>query len=77
MRELENAVEHTLVLCRDDLIRVEDLPEHLIPLGNHASMPAGLTLHDIEKMAILPSPATQKKQKGRIFNINYLSYDLI
>jgi len=52
VRELENAVEHAFILCRDDIIRVEDLPEHLIPLGKPASMPAGLTLQDIEKMAI-------------------------
>jgi transcriptional regulator with PAS, ATPase and Fis domain len=53
VRELENAVEHAFVLCRDDIIRIEDLPEHLIPVGSVISMMAGQTLQDIEKTAIL------------------------
>jgi PAS domain S-box-containing protein len=53
VRELENAIEHAFVLCRDDIIRIEDLPERLIPIGNSMSLPAGLTLQDIEKSAIL------------------------
>jgi PAS domain S-box-containing protein len=52
-RELENAVEHAFVLCRDDIIRMEDLPEHLIPAGSALSPIAGLMLQDIEKAAIL------------------------
>jgi PAS domain S-box-containing protein len=62
VRELKNAVEHAFVLCRDDIIRVEDLPEHLIPLGNQPSMPAGVTLQDIEKMAILQA---LRRNQGR------------
>jgi sigma-54 dependent transcriptional regulator, acetoin dehydrogenase operon transcriptional activator AcoR len=53
VRELENAVEHAFVLCRDDTIRIEDIPEHLIPAGSVISMMAGQTLRDIEKAAIL------------------------
>jgi PAS domain S-box-containing protein len=53
VRELENAIEHAFVLCRDDIIRIEDLPEGLIPIGNPISLPAGLSLQDVEKTAIL------------------------
>jgi len=30
VRELENAIEHAIVMCDGDMIRVEHLPEHLI-----------------------------------------------
>jgi PAS domain S-box-containing protein len=53
VRELENAIEHAFILCRGDFIRVEDLPEHLVPHGDLVSMPAGMTLQDMEKAAIL------------------------
>jgi PAS domain S-box-containing protein len=53
VRELENAIEHAFILCRDDIIRIEDLPERLIPIGHPVSLPGGLTLQDIEKTAIL------------------------
>jgi len=53
VRELENAIEHAFILCREDFIRVEDLPEHLIPRGDPVSMPAGMSLQDIEKAGII------------------------
>jgi PAS domain S-box-containing protein len=53
VRELENAIEHAFILCREDFIRIDDLPEHLIPRGGHVSMPAGMSLQEIEKAAIL------------------------
>jgi PAS domain S-box-containing protein len=53
VRELENAIEHAFVLCRDDLIRIEDLPEHLHPDGNAAGVSIGGSLQDVEKAAIL------------------------
>jgi DNA-binding NtrC family response regulator len=53
VRELENAIEHAFILCRGDFIRVEDLPEHLVPHGDLVGNPAGMTLQDIEKAAIL------------------------
>ncbi|MFZ0131047.1 MAG: sigma 54-interacting transcriptional regulator [Desulfobacterales bacterium] len=53
VRELENAVEHAFVLCRDDRIRIEDLPEHLHPARNAAVVSNDVTLKDIEKAAII------------------------
>jgi PAS domain S-box-containing protein len=52
VRELENAIEHAFVLCRDEIIRADDLPEHLIPAGD-PPMPTGLTLKEVERSAIL------------------------
>jgi PAS domain S-box-containing protein len=62
VRELENAIEHAFVLCRDDLIGLEDLPEHLVPAGEQLSMPAGLTLQGIEKTAIIEA---LRRHRGR------------
>jgi len=31
VRELENAIEHAFVLCQSDLVRLQDLPDRLIP----------------------------------------------
>lgn len=53
VRELENAVEHAFVLCRHDVIRLEDLPEHIMPAGNQAARPEALTLQDVERWAII------------------------
>lgn len=52
VRELENAIEHAFVLCRGDLIGLEDLPEHL-HLPDHTAAPDGKRLQDSEKAAIL------------------------
>jgi PAS domain S-box-containing protein len=55
VRELENAVEHAFILCREDFIRLEDLPGHLQPAAKPLASPEGKTLRDIEKAAILHS----------------------
>jgi DNA-binding NtrC family response regulator len=52
VRELENAIEYAFVLCRDEIIRMEDLPEHLIPAGDPA-VPVATTLKEIERSAIV------------------------
>ncbi|MFO7708272.1 MAG: sigma 54-interacting transcriptional regulator [Desulfobacterales bacterium] len=52
VRELENAIEHAFVLCREEIIRLEDLPEHLHPVGNAAAASNGMRLQEIEKAAI-------------------------
>jgi PAS domain S-box-containing protein len=53
VRELENAIEHAFVLCREDFIRVDDLPDHLVPRGIQVCVPAGMTLQAIERSAIV------------------------
>ncbi len=53
VRELENAIEHAFVLCRDDIIRVKDLPESLVPEPAGLGLKTGSTLREIERAAIL------------------------
>jgi PAS domain S-box-containing protein len=73
VRELENAIEHAFVLCREDLIRIEDLPEHLIPSGDHVNLPAGVTLRDVEKAAILQT--LQRNQGKKVAAARELGID--
>ncbi len=62
VRELENAIEHAFVLCRDDIIRLEDLPDHLAPAVQRPCAFMEGTLKDIERSAILQ---TLKRHKGK------------
>ena len=39
VRELENVIEHAFILCREDLIRLEDLPLHLQSTAHPARRP--------------------------------------
>jgi len=52
IRELENAIEHAFVLCREDIIRVACLPDHIPPSTALKPILPGLTLKEIEKRAI-------------------------
>jgi len=53
VRELENAIEHAFVLCRQDVIGTEHLPEQIQPLSDTCPEPDGTTLKEIEKAAII------------------------
>jgi PAS domain S-box-containing protein len=55
VRELENAIEHAFVLCRDGLIGLAHLPEHMHPRGGFLAKADGLSLRELEKQAILRS----------------------
>jgi PAS domain S-box-containing protein len=55
IRELENAIEHAFVLCRDDWIGMEHLPERMRPLSHEAIVSTGLTLKEIERQTIRQS----------------------
>jgi len=52
IRELENAVEHAFVICREDIIRVACLPDHVLPPTALDPIMPGLTLKEIERHAI-------------------------
>jgi transcriptional regulator with PAS, ATPase and Fis domain len=52
IRELENAIEHAFVLCREELIQLPHLPERLWPKNGAIVVPTDLTLKEIEKHAI-------------------------
>jgi sigma-54 dependent transcriptional regulator, acetoin dehydrogenase operon transcriptional activator AcoR len=73
VRELENAIEHAFVLCREEFIQVDDLPEHFIPHADHVSMPAGMTLLDVEKAAILQ--ALQRNRGKKVATARELGID--
>jgi PAS domain S-box-containing protein len=73
VRELENAIEHASVLCREDMIRLRNLPAHLIPAGDTVILPKGLTLKEIEKRAILQ--ALQRNNWKRVKTARELGID--
>ncbi|MEM7448693.1 MAG: sigma-54 dependent transcriptional regulator [Myxococcota bacterium] len=54
VRELENAIERAVVLCGTDTIEVEDLPPFYAthPPGSRAAFVPGMTMHDLERVAI-------------------------
>ena len=73
VRELENAIEHAFVLCRGDIIGLEDLPETVIPAINHMAVPSGLSLQEIEKTAILQ--ALQRHRGKKVATARELGID--
>ena len=52
VRELENAIEHAFVLCRQDVISTEHLPEQIQPFAGTCPETRGTTLKEIERAAI-------------------------
>jgi PAS domain S-box-containing protein len=73
VRELENAVEHAFVLCQNDLVRLQDLPDRLIPESDSILVPTGLTLKEIEKRTI--EQALQKNQWKKMVTALELGID--
>jgi PAS domain S-box-containing protein len=55
IRELENAIEHSFVLCRCGMIGLNHLPEQVRPHGESLLPVGGLNLRDHEKQVILNS----------------------
>jgi len=53
IRELENAIEHAFVLCREDIIGLSYLPEPLQSAIGTGKLTSGVTLKEIERLAIL------------------------
>ncbi len=53
IRELENAIEHAFVLCREDMISISCLPEHVLPPAALEPIALELTLKEMEKRAIM------------------------
>ena len=55
VRELENAMERAVVLCKDKLIREEDLPDPVFkdgPGGGSITLPMGISMEDMEKLLL-------------------------
>jgi two-component system response regulator HydG len=77
IRELENAVERALLLCRSEHITPEDLPPHVQGAENGAqsmvSVPFGMPLKDVEREVILQTLADtegNRTQTARILGIS-------
>jgi len=73
IRELENAIEHAFVLCLGDLIRLQHLPDRLIPEESSMLVPTGLTLREIERHSI--QQALQRNQWKRMATASELGID--
>ena len=52
IRELENIMQHTFVLCRGDIIRESHLPRELVTVIESDNMPVPLTLRSVEKRTV-------------------------
>ena len=73
IRELENAIEHAFVFCRDDLIHLHYLPDHIIPKDGFMLDSKGLTLMEFEKYTI--QQALQRNQWKKMATARELSID--
>jgi transcriptional regulator with PAS, ATPase and Fis domain len=65
IRELENTIEHAFVMCREEFIRREFLPERILPQNKHVQNPPSLVLKDIEKQAIAAALERNQWNKSR------------
>jgi PAS domain S-box-containing protein len=73
IRELENAIEHAFVLCKEELIRLQYLPDKLLSEINAMFATDGTTLKDIEKNAIIQ--ALQRNNWKKVTTAKELGID--
>jgi PAS domain S-box-containing protein len=73
VRELENAIEHAFVLCRGELIRLQHLPERLVPENGTMLLPTGLTLKEVERHTV--HQALERNQWKRMTTARELGID--
>lgn len=73
IRELENAIEHAFVLCAEALIRPVHLPATIQPARRLEELPVGMTLADIERLAILK--ALERNQWRKVATARELGID--
>lgn len=64
IRELENAIEHAIILCKEDLIHLQCLPDKVLSTINAIFSKDGTTLKDIEKNAIVQALQRNNWKKG-------------
>jgi PAS domain S-box-containing protein len=73
VRELENAIEHAFILCKGELIRLQHLPESVVPVNDTMLLPTGLTLKEVEGHAVLQ--ALERNQWKRMATARELGID--
>ena len=66
VRELENAIEHAFILCRNDVIRAEELPSSLVADQMPLRLPGGTTLKEIERSAIIQMLRSHKGKRMEV-----------
>ena len=72
VRELQNCIENMVVTARSDKLDVEDIPAHLQISADHAGIPVGMTMREIEEQAIretLDSVGGNRKQAAEVLGI--------
>jgi transcriptional regulator with PAS, ATPase and Fis domain len=66
VRELENIIEHAMVLCRGDLIELHHLPPDLLPDSQEQPLhSAPVTLESVEKLLITNALKRNRGHRGR------------
>jgi transcriptional regulator with PAS, ATPase and Fis domain len=76
VRELRNLVERMVLVCSDEIITAEDLPEKIVGmkiLSNSVQVPVGISLAESEKLLIhhtLESVDNNKSAAARILGIS-------
>lgn len=73
VRELENAIEYAFVLCDEELIRLNFLPERLHPENPAVLQSTGLTLREAEKNII--QRALERNQWKKVATARELGID--
>jgi hypothetical protein len=64
VRELENAIEHAFVICQDQLIRIQHLPERIIPVRGSLAITDGLTAQRSRKTGDHGGSAKEPEQNN-------------
>ena len=61
-----NAIEHAFILCRNDVIRAEELPSSLVADQMPLRLPGGTTLKEIERSAIIQMLRSHKGKRMEV-----------
>jgi DNA-binding NtrC family response regulator len=76
VRELKNVIERSVVICQDEVIGPESLPERLSPqqaVRSHITIPVGSSTHEAERLLILQTLASVGNNKSKAARILGLS----
>jgi DNA-binding NtrC family response regulator len=76
VRELKNVVERSVVICQNEVIGPESLPERLSPqqpVRSHITIPVGSSTHEAERLLILQTLASVGNNKSKAARILGLS----
>jgi DNA-binding NtrC family response regulator len=72
VRELKNVVERSVVICQNEVIGPESLPERLSPqqvVRSHITIPVGSSTHEAERLLILQTLASVGNNKSKAARI--------